>query len=66
MKIEFDISMKDAALLSDILKRAAFKESNVNVKSAIANIINEIEADSKVAHFLLAVIRDFFRKIEAD
>lgn len=62
MKIEFDISMKDAALLSDILKRAAFKESNINVKNAIGNIINEIEADSKVAHFLLAVIRDFFRK----
>lgn len=62
MKVEFDISMRDAALLSDILKRAAYKEPNLNVKNAIGNIINEIEADSKVAHFLLAVIRDLFHK----
>lgn len=62
MKIEFDISMKDAALLADILKQAAFNEPNVNVRNAIGNMINEIEADSKVAHFLLAVIRDLFHK----
>ncbi|MEM1003245.1 MAG: hypothetical protein AAGH46_11415 [Bacteroidota bacterium] len=60
MKIEFELEMQEAALIMDILRAALHKSNNPKVKSVLGNIITEIESDSRVAHYILAGIRDQF------
>ncbi|WP_435623187.1 hypothetical protein [Flagellimonas sp.] len=60
MKIEFELEMQEAALMMDILRKAAFESNNQKVRTVIGKIINEIESDSKVAHFILGGIRHLF------
>ena len=60
MKIEFELEMQEAALMMDILRKAAFESNNQKVRAVIGKIINEIESDSKMAHFILEAIRHLF------
>lgn len=60
MKIEFELEMQEAALVMDILRRAAYESNSQKVKSVLDKIVNEIESDSKVAHYILGGIRHHF------
>lgn len=60
MKIEIELEMHEAALMLDILRNVAHKSNNQKIRSVLGNIINEIESDSKVAHYILNGIRHEF------
>jgi len=60
MKVEFELEMQEAALMLDILRNAAHKSNNQKIRSVLGNIINEIESDSQVAHYILDGIRHEF------
>jgi hypothetical protein len=60
MKIEFELEMQEAVLMLDILRKAAYKSSNPKIKTTLGNIINEIESDSQVAHYILNGIKHEF------
>ena len=60
MKVEFELEVQEAAIMLDILREAAHKSNNQKIRSVLGNIINEIESDSKVAHYILDGIRHEF------
>jgi len=60
MKIEFELEMQEATLMIDILHKAAYQSRNLKVKTVLGNIINEIQSDSQVAHYILNEIRQEF------
>ena len=62
MKIELELEIQEAVVLLGILNKAISEETNPNVKNTLKEIINEIESDSSVSHYILDVIKDKFRK----